>query len=85
MRAAKTKTEIAFVDCGIDDVSALVAGLRPEAEPILLSPDEPAIRHEAGVHGLILRYHTRGKGVNANHRQSSLVIVNHRQSRGIRA
>src|SRR4029077_10349324 len=30
--------------------------------------DEPAIRHEAGVHGLILRYHTRGKGVNANHR-----------------
>jgi uncharacterized glyoxalase superfamily protein PhnB len=47
MRAAKTKTEIAFVDCGIDDVSALVAGLRPEAEPILLSPDEPAIRQMA--------------------------------------
>src|ERR1700690_4019033 len=35
--------------------------------------DEPAIRHEAGVHGLILKYHTRGKGVNANHRESSIM------------
>ena len=35
--------EIAFVDRKVDDLATLLAGLRPELDPILLSDDEPAL------------------------------------------
>jgi len=35
--------EIAFVDRNVDDLATLLAGLRPELDPILLSDDEPAL------------------------------------------
>jgi hypothetical protein len=35
--------EIAFVDRKVDDLPTLLAGLRPELNPILLSDDEPAL------------------------------------------
>src|ERR1700738_638272 len=44
-RGAGTLREIAFVDPNVDDLETLLAGLRPELEPILLSDDEPALRH----------------------------------------
>ncbi|WP_426442478.1 DUF4347 domain-containing protein [Bradyrhizobium genosp. P] len=45
--AASDKREIAFIDRGIDDLETLIAGLRPDVEPILLSNDEPAPRQMA--------------------------------------
>src|SRR5215831_19888517 len=41
---AATLREIAFIDRNVDDLETLLAGLRPELEPILLSDDEPALR-----------------------------------------
>src|SRR5260370_20185329 len=35
--------EIAFLDRNVDDLATLLAGLRPELDPILLSDDEPAL------------------------------------------
>jgi len=35
--------EIAFIDAGIDDIEALIAGLRPDVAPVLLSPYKPAL------------------------------------------
>ena len=35
--------EIAFIDRNVDDLATLLAGLRPELDPILLSDDEPAL------------------------------------------
>jgi hypothetical protein len=43
----QSKSEIAFIDRGIDDLATLLAGMRPEVEPILLSDDEPAPRQMA--------------------------------------
>ena len=37
-------TEIAFIDPAVSDVHVLLAGLRPEVEPILLDAAEPAPR-----------------------------------------
>ncbi len=28
------KREIAFIDCGVDDLATLLAGIRPDVEPI---------------------------------------------------
>src|SRR5262249_18705297 len=44
---AATLREIAFIDRNVDDLETLLAGLRPELEPILLSDDEPALRQMA--------------------------------------
>src|ERR1700739_2043309 len=41
------KREIAFIDRGVDDLATLLAGIRPDVEPILLSNDEPAPRQMA--------------------------------------
>ena len=41
------KREIAFIDRGVDDLATLLAGLRPDVEPILLANDEPAPRQMA--------------------------------------
>lgn len=43
------KSEIAFIDPGIDDLQTLLKGIRPDVEPILLSRDEPAMRQIAGA------------------------------------
>ena len=40
---AATLREIAFIDRNVDDLETLLAGLRPELDPILLSDDEPAL------------------------------------------
>ena len=40
---AATPREIAFIDRNVDDLATLLAGLRPELDPILLSDDEPAL------------------------------------------
>ena len=44
---ATTKREIAFIDRNVDDLITLLAGIRPDVEPILLSDDEPAPRQMA--------------------------------------
>src|SRR5262249_11964980 len=44
---AATLREIAFIDRNVDDLETLLAGLRPELAPILLSDDEPALRQMA--------------------------------------
>src|SRR5882757_11224188 len=44
---ATQKREIAFIDRGVDDLATLLAGIRPDVEPILLSNDEPAPRQMA--------------------------------------
>src|SRR3954453_11407920 len=41
------KREIAFIDRGVDDLATLLAGIRPDVEPILLSNDEPGPRQMA--------------------------------------
>jgi large repetitive protein len=41
--------EIAFIDRNVNDVAALLAGLRSEVEPIVLSADSPAPRQMAEV------------------------------------
>ena len=41
------KREIAFIDPGVDDLLTLLAGIRPDVEPILLTADEPAPRQMA--------------------------------------
>ncbi|WGD54678.1 Ig-like domain-containing protein [Bradyrhizobium sp. CB1650] len=41
--------EIAFIDRNVDDLAALLAGLRSEVEPIVLSTDAPAPRQMAEV------------------------------------
>src|SRR5689334_17859985 len=49
---ATQKREIAFIDRGVDDLATLLAGMRSDVEPILLSDDEPAPRQMArAVHG----------------------------------
>jgi hypothetical protein len=45
--SATPKREIAFIDRGVKDLATLLAGIRPEVEPILLSNDEPAPRQMA--------------------------------------
>src|SRR5581483_3554017 len=45
--ASSPKHEIVFIDCGVDDLATLLAGIRPDVEPILLSNDEPAPRQMA--------------------------------------
>jgi hypothetical protein len=47
MTIASPKREIAFIDRGVDDLATLLAGIRPDVEPILLSNDEPAPRQMA--------------------------------------
>jgi len=47
MGAATTTREIAFIDRNVDDLAALLAALRPDVQPILLSGDEPAPRQMA--------------------------------------
>src|SRR5258708_11816066 len=44
-----TKHEIAFIDRNVDSLTTLLAGLRPQVEPILLSNDEPALRQMAAA------------------------------------
>jgi Domain of unknown function (DUF4347) len=44
---ATPKREIAFIDRSVDDLATLLAGIRPDVEPILLSNDEPAPRQMA--------------------------------------
>src|SRR5262245_7290345 len=39
-----TKREIAFIDPGVDDLSALLSGVRPDVDAIVLSDDEPVAR-----------------------------------------
>ncbi|WOH56056.1 DUF4347 domain-containing protein [Bradyrhizobium sp. BWC-3-1] len=43
------KSEIAFIDPGVDDLQTLLKGIRPDVEPVLLSSDEPAMRQIAGA------------------------------------
>src|SRR5262245_24712084 len=40
---AATLREISFIDRNVDDLETLLAGLRPELDPIFLSDDEPAL------------------------------------------
>src|SRR6201987_6578005 len=47
MATSTFKREIAFIDRGVDDLDTLLAGIRPDVEPILLSNDEPAPRQMA--------------------------------------
>src|SRR2546423_14946391 len=47
MTTATRKREIAFIDRGVDDLATLLAGIRPDVEPILLSDNEPAPRQMA--------------------------------------
>jgi hypothetical protein len=42
-----TKREIAFIDRNVDDLTTLLAGIRPDVEAIVLSDDEPAPRQMA--------------------------------------
>src|SRR5262245_58849425 len=42
-----TKREVAFIDRHVDDLPTLLAGLRADVEPILLSDLEPAPRQMA--------------------------------------
>ena len=37
---ATQKREIVFIDRGVDDLATLLAGIRPDVEPFLLSNDE---------------------------------------------
>ena len=39
---APPKREIAFIDRNVDDLTSLLAGIRPDVEAILLSDNEPA-------------------------------------------
>jgi hypothetical protein len=41
------KREIASIDRNVDDLDTLLAGLRPDVQPIVLSDDEPAQRQMA--------------------------------------
>ena len=43
------RTEILFIDPGVDDIATLLAGVRPEVEPIVLAPDRPAASQMAEV------------------------------------
>jgi len=45
--ATTRKREIAFIDRGVDDLETLLAGIRPDVEPILPANDEPAPRQMA--------------------------------------
>ena len=45
--ATTSKREIAFIDRGVDDLATLLAGMRADVEPILLSNDEAAPRQMA--------------------------------------
>ena len=47
--SGRAKSEIVFIDTGVDDIATLVVGLRPEVEPILLSLDQPAMRQMASA------------------------------------
>src|SRR6266704_236989 len=47
MGAITTKREIAFIDRNVDDLGTLLAGMRADVQPILLSDDEPAPRQMA--------------------------------------
>src|SRR3989440_12614019 len=47
MTTATRKREIAFIDRGVDDLATLLAGIRPDVEPILLSNGESAPRQMA--------------------------------------
>ncbi|MGY4286168.1 hypothetical protein ACVWXO_005388 [Bradyrhizobium sp. LM2.7] len=47
--SATSKSEIAFIDPGVDDLQTLLKGIRPDVEPVLLSRDEPAMRQIAGA------------------------------------
>jgi hypothetical protein len=47
MMTTTRKREIAFIDRGVDDLATLLAGIRPDVEPILLSNDESAPRQMA--------------------------------------
>src|SRR6476661_1839674 len=47
MTTATRKREIAFIDRSVDDLATLLAGIRPDVEPILLSNDEPTPRQMA--------------------------------------
>jgi hypothetical protein len=40
---AATLREIAFIDRNVDNLETLLAGLRPELDPVVLSDDEPAL------------------------------------------
>src|SRR3954464_73317 len=40
----KKTTEVAFIDASVDELDALLAGLRPEVEGIVLGKKEPAPR-----------------------------------------
>ena len=46
---SKKKTEVAFIDLNVEDIDALLAGLRPEGEGVLLNAREPAPRQVARV------------------------------------
>ena len=39
--------EIAFIDPAVTDFETLLAGLRPDVEPVVLSRDEPALAQMA--------------------------------------
>ncbi|MDH2348678.1 VCBS domain-containing protein, partial [Bradyrhizobium sp. SSUT77] len=60
------KREIAFIDCGVDDLATLLAGIRPDVEPILLSNDEPAprqmVRAVRGREGQLHKIHVIAHG-----------------------
>src|SRR5438270_865118 len=62
--------EIAFIDRNVDDLETLLAGLRPELDPILLSDGEPAprqmsrlVRHRDGLEAIHVIAHGRAGGV----------------------
>ena len=40
---APLRSEIAFIDPGVSDIPTLLAGMRPEVEPILLDKNSPAL------------------------------------------
>ena len=40
---APLRSEIAFIDPGVSDIPTLLAGMRPEVEPILLDTNSPAL------------------------------------------
>jgi hypothetical protein len=47
MSTSAMKREIAFIDRNVDDLGTLLAGMRPEVEPVLLSDDEPGIETDS--------------------------------------
>src|SRR5258708_31100643 len=44
-----SEDEIAFIDRNVDGLTTLLAGVRPQVEPILLSDNEPAARQMAAA------------------------------------